>query len=365
MSLQGSLETFSIPDVLVLLSSTKKTGELRVVGGQVDGRLWFEGGSLVQAAVGGSPVAPVDGVFEILRLLQGTFSFNTDVKASNPGGPQPVEMVLADAQARLSEWHDIAKVVPHLDCTVALSPELPGEQVTVDRSQWSLMVAVAGGASVRQLMESTGLSEFDACKAVRNLISADLVAIDTSVKPRSGRAEAPKSMTVEVDDTLAAKDAEAAGGRAKANGVNGAGDAGSKSASVTPEKKPTTAAEAAQRAGKDDQVIRSNASSSGTNRPVSATKASPTTELSGDDDNDKRAKADAAKAGAKGSEKSRAVEENPLVAQLAALGVDEDDEEMQAKVARHLAQGGELPEPEGDEPINRGLLLKFLSSVRN
>ena len=44
----------------------------------------------------------------------------------------------------------------------------------------------------------------------------------------------------------------------------------------------------------------------------------------------------------------------------------DDEEAVAAKVTEHLASGGELPEvPDGDEPINRGLLLKFLSSVRN
>jgi hypothetical protein len=58
-------------------------------------------------------------------------------------------------------------------------------------------------------------------------------------------------------------------------------------------------------------------------------------------------------------------EAKALVAQLAALSGD-DEEAVAAKVTEHLASGGELPDvPEGDEPINRGLLLKFLSSVRN
>jgi hypothetical protein len=58
-------------------------------------------------------------------------------------------------------------------------------------------------------------------------------------------------------------------------------------------------------------------------------------------------------------------EAKALVAQLAALSGD-DEEVVAAVVTEHLAHGGELPEvPEGDEPINRGLLLKFLSSVRN
>ncbi|MDP9441269.1 MAG: hypothetical protein M3P34_03620, partial [Actinomycetota bacterium] len=72
-----------------------------------------------------------------------------------------------------------------------------------------------------------------------------------------------------------------------------------------------------------------------------------------------------APAPARDEEPKSADEAKALVAQLAALGGD-DEEKVAQKVAEHLASGGELPAvPEGDEPINRGLLLKFLSSVRN
>jgi hypothetical protein len=50
-----------------------------------------------------------------------------------------------------------------------------------------------------------------------------------------------------------------------------------------------------------------------------------------------------------------------LVEQLAALG---DDEEAAKELARRVVAGEDLGDGD-DEPINRGLLLKFLSSVRS
>ncbi|MGI8792278.1 MAG: DUF4388 domain-containing protein [Acidimicrobiales bacterium] len=377
VSLQGSLETFEIPDVLVLLASTKKTGELRVVGGQVDGRLWFEGGEIVQATVSGRPVQHVDGVFQILRLAQGTFSFESDIKAPKPTDGEKVESVLGSAQERLSEWRDIAKVVPHLDCTLAMTEALPADEVLVDQGQWKILVKVAGGASVRQLMDSTGASEFDACRSVRELIDAELLSIDTSVKPRSARTEPAKGISVPVDEAVSpnsgSSSGSSGGGSSKTNG-NANGNASAPAPTKTeapPEKSPEAdkkvperdaAGKAAARAASEVQKIRAHsatpdAPAEGSARPVTATKAS----LSGDVSPAKPA----AKADDKADDKADANDSNALVAQLAALGVDENDEEMQERVAEHLAKGGELPMPEGDEPINRGLLLKFLSSVRN
>lgn len=374
MSLQGSLETFSIPDVLVLLASTKKTGELRVVGGQVDGRLWFETGEIVQTTVGGRAVDTVNGVFEILRLVEGTFSFNTDVKAPKAGAGQVVELVLHDAQARLSEWHDIAKVVPHLDCALRLADTLPSNEVTVGRPEWEIMVHVAGGASVRQLMEVTKLAEFDACRAARELIDRGLLGIDSSVKPRSARTEPSKGVSVPVEEAVLENARTSAPTATKTNGdANGAGkhDAGvSAEKKPTPEPEPEAKPEAKPATKSEDDAPKVRATTS-TDAPtgagrVSATKSSPAAAVAAllDDVNGSDEKAKSAKSEPK-PETSEEGDPNALVAQLAALGVDEDDQEMKARVAEHLAKGGELPQPEGDEPINRGLLLKFLSSVRN
>src|SRR5690349_6238345 len=101
VSLQGSLETFALPDVLVLLASTKKDGELRVVGGRTDGKVWLDKGQIVQTTHGGKDVPAIDGVFELLRLSAGTFSFESDHTAPKPGEPVMIDLVMADAQTRL------------------------------------------------------------------------------------------------------------------------------------------------------------------------------------------------------------------------------------------------------------------------
>ena len=46
MALQGTLDTFALPDVLRLLAATKKTGRLRITGGRGTGSVWATAGEI-------------------------------------------------------------------------------------------------------------------------------------------------------------------------------------------------------------------------------------------------------------------------------------------------------------------------------
>src|SRR5262249_1730888 len=127
VALQGTLETFALPDVLRLLASTKKTGQLRLTGTRGTGSIWLDGGSIIASEASPAPLA--DGasevVFELLRFKEGDFVFDADSLASDGGAPADVEETLGAAEAMLDEWREIEAVVPSLDGWVSLSSELP------------------------------------------------------------------------------------------------------------------------------------------------------------------------------------------------------------------------------------------------
>jgi hypothetical protein len=338
VSLQGSIESFALPDVLVLLSSTKKDGELHVVGGRVDGRVWLEKGQIVHSAIGKKETTAVDAIFELLRLDAGTFSFDAEGDPPQRSEPQMIDIVLADAQVRLGEWNEIARVVPHLDALVDMAAEAPEDEIVVSADHWRLLRTVAGGRSVHDLMEAIGRSEFDTCKAVKELVDAKLASIDVHATAKA-EAKPPVDTKPPAAEPKRADD-KPAPTEAKAEAKPPVEDKSRRAEPSSPEDELEALAELASRPRK----VRSTTSTTGSDadaapaRAVTATKQQPVT----------------------GPDEAKA-----LVAQLAALGVDDEDEVAQ-KVAEHLASGGELPEVvDGDEPINRGLLLKFLSSVRN
>jgi len=190
VSLQGSLDTFALLDVLLLLASTQKSGELHVAGSRAvalarhpdtEGRLWFDTGGLVGHDVGRA-VEPADAVFELLRLNQGTFSFLAGTPSG--GGPRvEVEGILAEAQARLAEWREIEAVVPSLDAWLQLAAEPPMAHVSMRAEQWRLVVAIASGCPVGAVLGHLGLDELPGCRAVKELVEAGLVVLTTQPTP--------------------------------------------------------------------------------------------------------------------------------------------------------------------------------------
>lgn len=182
MSLEGTLETIALPDVLALLSVTAKTGELRIEAGGGVGSVWFDAGQLAGFDVG-SHKTPVDAVFALLRLREGGFKFYTGTTPANAMAPQDVAPLLDEAENRLMQWAGIAAAVPSLYCDLSLQESVEGT-VMLRPDQWSLVAAIGGGRKVLEVLDQRGLGEFDGCKAMKELVDLRLVKVaGTDVVP--------------------------------------------------------------------------------------------------------------------------------------------------------------------------------------
>lgn len=320
MSLQGTLETIPLPDVLALLAATKKSGELRITGPRGEGRLWLDAGLVVGADVPRAASA-VDAVFELLRLTSGSFTFGAGSPPGRAGEPQAIDVLLSEASGRLQAWQAIEAVVPSMACTLRLTPELGPEHVTVSRLQWKQLVAVAGAGDVSTVMKSLGLGEYETCRTVKELVEAGLVQVGKAPATPARSVEPPR-VTRTTTPTPAAAPAPAP--------RPAPAPPSPRTASAPTASRPTSAAPAVAANGGRSAAPRRG--------PAGAAPGDVADELvqqlsSLGDDTGKRASGGSAPAKGKRAAPDTA-----------------DDEE-----------GGD---GNGDEPINRGMLLKFLSSVR-
>lgn len=191
MALQGTLETFSVPEVLRLLSSTKKTGLLALDGDRGVGNVWLSDGSIVAARSDHEPRGEVDAVlFDLLRYETGAFLFEPGAEPVEAGAPVKVESALGRAETMLTEWRELEKIVPSMGIGVRLVRELSGESVTVTAELWRSLAAIGGGTTVAGLGERLELGELDTCRRVRDLVDATLVEI-TEDAPEHTVAPAP------------------------------------------------------------------------------------------------------------------------------------------------------------------------------
>lgn len=178
MSLKGSLQTVALTEVLQFLSSTGKSGEFQVSGGRGEGRLWFEDGA-IGAFDAWRSFETSDAIWEMLRIEDGEFHFSAGVTAPPDAhrGDGDVTRAIEAAEARMDQWRDIVSVVPSLDHHVDLHHDAPGDGVHLEPAQWSLVVAIAAGRSVGDVLSARELSEFEGCRSLRDLVQMGLVDI--------------------------------------------------------------------------------------------------------------------------------------------------------------------------------------------
>ena len=168
VALQGTLETFALPDVLRLLASTNKTGRLRLTGAAghgfaVAGRRGHRGQRGQPGPAGPQPVrralraAAVQGGRLRLRRRRG------------PGGRRRPGR--RRRRARLGREHARGVEVDRGRRAVARRLGLARRRAARRRgrpstaTRWQQVVAVAGGATVAQLGEILGLAELPRVRA--------------------------------------------------------------------------------------------------------------------------------------------------------------------------------------------------------
>ncbi|MDQ3452332.1 MAG: DUF4388 domain-containing protein [Actinomycetota bacterium] len=225
--LQGTLGEFSLPDVFGLLALTKKSGMLKVASGGVEGRVEFTGGEVsfavsdarrlplgarlvgaglvteeqLRAAGSGAGVQDlgsglleagvadevmlskfvreqiVDAVFELLRLEEGTFAFDSGQGGATATLTMSTEQVVDESSGRLAEWDSIKRRLPSTEAVLAMVPCPAGDadRVSLGREQWQLLALIDGRRSVRDVVELTGNGEWATCRVLAELVDDGLV----------------------------------------------------------------------------------------------------------------------------------------------------------------------------------------------
>ena len=193
--LQGTFETLSLPEVLGLLASARKSGALWLESGSMAGVLHVEDGHCraVETSERRGPVdhGPellerlVEVCFNVVRLERGSFRFAADEPAPWRC-PEPVELsdAMVEVERLLKQWREVVRVIPSLDCRPRLLEALVVEELVVDRARWTLLVALDGRRTVRDVVERVGQPVLEVCHSLLELVETGAVGILDPDPPR-------------------------------------------------------------------------------------------------------------------------------------------------------------------------------------
>jgi hypothetical protein len=237
MSLRGSLQSFSLPDILQLLALSSKTGALHVEAEQGAGIVWCTGGAVSYAAMAPDDVAGAlvtaglvdesivvplvatadpatpwgptlvergaishdalagflsqrteDALFQILLWDEGEFEFLADEEhAVGSVVNLPVDPLLVRIRERVAEWQSLRALVPLTGAAPHLVPDLPEgyHEVTLSSAEWRVVAAADGARLVGDIAAFVGESEDQVSLVLRDLVQSGLVVF---AEPRAAAA---------------------------------------------------------------------------------------------------------------------------------------------------------------------------------
>ena len=228
MAIKGSLKEASLPDVVQLLFFGRRTGCLTLSDRQRFGSVFFEDGWITYATIVNrrdrigdillrssvitreqldqalglqrmargrrlgeilvslGALAPdelkrvvrlqiEEAVYSLFAWTVGTFTFEAGVRPEWEGDLERInpENLLLEGARRIDEWSLTEKKIPSFDLVFALDKTaLANESLSFTEAQRRILSLIDGARDTREVIDASGLSDFEAAQALFGLIEA-------------------------------------------------------------------------------------------------------------------------------------------------------------------------------------------------
>lgn len=219
MSLSGNLSFVALDEVLRLLSRSNQQGAVDVRGDGVRGRIYMgkrgidlattfdddelrrhilnsgvaDDGRIRAIESGSESLASPDDDAEVVELIRemtveslyrlsdhGTYFEVYEHRGTPFASPRPFELeeVLAAARRRADDWKTVRRTVPDLGMTVEFNRDLGDRaEVRLAADDWKVLSEIRAGASVAQIADRLGTTDFWTARVVSDLVAKDLIKL--------------------------------------------------------------------------------------------------------------------------------------------------------------------------------------------
>ena len=186
--MQGTLDDFALPDIIQLISLSKKTGAVHIQGGEESGsgRIYFNMGKVVSAQLDELPT--LEAFFSFFTFSSGTFQF-VDNEAPPPGEliTRSNELLIMEGIGRAEEWTRLRARIPSRDSSLELvaDPAAQSRDINLKPEEWRVLTLVGspGRDTLRTIRQRTGFTELQTARILYQLIGVGLLAVQATAPP--------------------------------------------------------------------------------------------------------------------------------------------------------------------------------------
>ena len=170
--MQGNIEEIPLPDLLQLLSTSRKSGVLVLRSEWGTGRLYLRKGQIYYANVDESfDVSPRKAVFRMLTWDKGLFELEPpDDRQVMEELQDSTEGLLMEGMRQLDEFRELSSKLPPFEAIVSIPRPLQQKLRDLKPNELDLMQTALDEATVQQIIDQSPQTDLDTAQALLSLL---------------------------------------------------------------------------------------------------------------------------------------------------------------------------------------------------
>jgi hypothetical protein len=180
-SMAGTIDEIPLPDLLQLLSTSKKSGVLEIQGESGVGRIYLRKGQVYYATIDDSfDLSPRKAVYRMVVWQSGTFELQPpDDKEFLEELDEATEGLLMEAMRQLDEIRRLDQELPPRSAHVTLASPIVPPLRELSPEQLDLLQVVHNNALVGTILDKSPTADLETYESILKLIKAGYVAIES------------------------------------------------------------------------------------------------------------------------------------------------------------------------------------------
>jgi pSer/pThr/pTyr-binding forkhead associated (FHA) protein len=176
-SMSGSIEEIPLPDLLQLLSTSRKSGVLVLRSDGGVGKLYMRKGQIYFASIDDSfNMGPRKAIFRMLTWTQGFFELEPpDERAVLEELQDSTEGLLMEGMRQLDEYHMMSQKLPPLTATISIPRPLEPKLRDLAPEELDVFQASLSADTLRTLFDESPLTDLTVAEKLKTLLDKGYV----------------------------------------------------------------------------------------------------------------------------------------------------------------------------------------------
>jgi pSer/pThr/pTyr-binding forkhead associated (FHA) protein len=176
-AMSGSIEEIPLPDLLQLLSTSKRTGVLGLRGPQGNGQIYLRKGQIYYATIDDSyDMNPQKAAYRLLTWERGTFELDSaDEKTFLEEIKDSTEGLLMEGMRQLDEFKRVEEDLPPRNAQLSIPRPLVAPLNKLTPDELEVFQIVLNGGNTQAVLDRSKKSDADAATGLISLIKREYV----------------------------------------------------------------------------------------------------------------------------------------------------------------------------------------------